>query len=73
MSPKDADSVRKSEALKNFEGNLDDIMAFLKRLDAGDVWKRANRLQKLVQEATAGLALQKPFVEWADVVTGRRR
>lgn len=49
MSPKDADSVRKSEALKNFEGNLDDIMAFLNRLDAGDVWKRAKRLQKLVQ------------------------
>jgi hypothetical protein len=49
-TPKDA---RKSEALKNFEDNLDEIMVVMKRLNIVDLEKGASQLQKAVREATA--------------------
>jgi hypothetical protein len=54
--PKDAADARKSEALKNFENNLDEIMVVIKRLDIVAVQKRAIRLQKIVQDETAASA-----------------
>jgi hypothetical protein len=52
-TPKGVSEVPKSEALKNFEGNLDEIMSFIKRLSTRDVHRRITRQGKIIQEAIA--------------------